>query len=430
MSSFIPEGANVICTNMTNGSPLQILRNHNTTVAYLSKKKPLLNRADRKISASFQCKNQSKFWGGLATLTAGIAVGALVVFAVAATVATGGLAGVAIAAAAETIASAALATGVVSAIASGVLGAATNSIVKHACDVTLGSPWMKDTWHKTVLLDKDNALLNISILQCSNGGMVSIILDKPTAMDAAKKISENNNEEIDEHYKSEFAIGVVTGVVITAMGASVVGVLVGGGIATYDYAHTQTDRQENETKHIESTHAEDVHTAQVEQGRYIGIAGVADVGDKSNEVRVDLVKEGTETAKQSEEMGEQAKYYREQTALRQSEGAPESSVASAKNAASMSGEAEETLATSAGNTLKSSKNLLTLLKGISWGKVAGGVGIGIAGAVVNFYIDDHYYEEEKDKQKETERVYRDDVLVDMRILSESKSNAGIFSKTQ
>lgn len=81
--SYVRHGTNVVCTNMTCGTPREIWRvDKDGNVINTASKLPLLNIDDKKISDTFVCKMPIKKWGGLLTFLAGVAVGALIVAAV------------------------------------------------------------------------------------------------------------------------------------------------------------------------------------------------------------------------------------------------------------------------------------------------------------------------------------------------------------
>jgi hypothetical protein len=152
---------------------------------------PILNTDDKKISDTFECQNPASLWGGFASLCLGIAVAALVV----ATVATGGLA------------LAAVSVGV-AACGCGIVGSGIGMYKTLTdCDAILNSQWK--LYHNTVKIEKANALLNLSILPCPNGGMVTIIMNPAIAIAAAQQISANNMAGIDQQLKSEFVIGFI-----------------------------------------------------------------------------------------------------------------------------------------------------------------------------------------------------------------------------
>jgi len=252
--SYVHEGANVICTNMTNGKPLQIGITRVSTVILASKKTPLLNVNDRKISDTFSCKVAGKFWGGLQILTAVIAVAALAV----ATVATGGLALVA--------------AGVMLAAAATSIGAGVTGLYKmaHDCDATLEGQWMLP--HGAVKIDKAKALLSQSLMNCPKGGVVSIIIDPVIALAAAKEITSNNNAEINAHLASQAVIGVIT----AATAFSPIGLLVAAPIAVYGYVDGENSKEEAAKKNLPIWRWSDVGDAAKTEGlvnQPLGVSG-------------------------------------------------------------------------------------------------------------------------------------------------------------
>lgn len=440
MSSFIAEGTNVICTNMTNGSPLKIGLHHTSNVMYKGKNEPLLNSLDKKISDTFNCKNTSKFWSGFATLALGIAAGALIVAAI---VVTGGAAGVILAAtvaATSTLAAGTAAVAIGAAAVFAVTGAYQTS---HACDLTLSSDWIKGTLHDKVLINKNSALLNISMISCKNGGVVSIVLDDEAAVDAAKEISKNNNEEIREHEKSEFFIGMVNGMAFTAF-PSLIGVLVGGSIVSYDYWHTQRDRSEDEANHVKKTKEEDIKGVALDNAKYLPTASTGDVTNEYKEIREKRIKnaehyeeQANETNAEASEMKSQADEFGKTAAEREATGASESSVQSAKLGQDISQRSSEELSEKAGGlaakseeAMASSRSAGNILKSVNWKNIGRGFGIGVAAAVTSYFIDDHYYEKEKDLQQETEKAGLEAMESDRKMLEKSKGAGQILSATK
>ncbi|QDP84758.1 DUF4280 domain-containing protein [Chryseobacterium sp. SNU WT5] len=223
--SYIPETTDVICTLMQKGPNKIGLGDRTSYVTHPGKTAPLLNGNDKKISESFQCKNASKFWGGLQTLCLGIAIGALVVLAVVGTVLTGGALAVLLVAVAGTL--------LVSASA-GVIG-----IYKtiHDCDVTKDAEW--SFLHNTVNIDGAKALLNRSVLNCSKGGKVTIIVDPVIAQSAADQIISNNENEVAAHMTSQFVMGLITG----ATSATPAALAVASPLAIYSYNNAESTEQ-------------------------------------------------------------------------------------------------------------------------------------------------------------------------------------------
>lgn len=223
--SYIPETTDVICTLMQKGPNKIGLGDRTSYVTHTGKTAPLLNGNDKKISESFQCKNASKFWGGLQTLCLGIAIGALVVLAVVGTVLTGGALAVLLVAVAGTL--------LVSASA-GVIG-----IYKtiHDCDVTKDSQW--SFLHGSVNIDGAKAVLNRSFINCNKGGKVTIIVDPVIAQSAAEQIINNNENEVAAHLTSQFVMGLITG----ATSATPAALAVSSPLAIYSYNNAESTEQ-------------------------------------------------------------------------------------------------------------------------------------------------------------------------------------------
>jgi hypothetical protein len=187
----------------------------------------VLNEGDRKLSAAFTCKNPLMFWGGLEALCAGLAVAALAV----AVVATGGLAAVAI--------------GVcVAACAGGVAAGVTALVKMNECDKCL-QQWQLP--HSHVSVEGKKALLQTSFLSCSNGGVITIVLDPVVAQSAAEKISSNNNKEVLLQMGSQFLEGIIA---IAANGnkfGGPAGLAVAAILAPIDYVRVE-NKKENDRK--------------------------------------------------------------------------------------------------------------------------------------------------------------------------------------
>ena len=204
--SYVRHGTNVVCTNMTCGTPREIWRvDKDGNVINTASKLPLLNIDDKKISDTFICKMPIKKWGGLLTFLAGVAVGALIVAAV---VATGGVGAVLLSAVAVEgwMVGAAIAVGTSAAIYAGYKGVKG---VAHDCDNTLGSSW--NLFHTDVLIEKKNALLNKSYMMCTTGGLINIIVNPEQAKKAALYITAMNAAEIYVQLDSKFIQGAIGG---------------------------------------------------------------------------------------------------------------------------------------------------------------------------------------------------------------------------
>ncbi|MBC9795075.1 PAAR-like protein [Sinomicrobium weinanense] len=332
--SYIPEGTEVICTMMQKG-PNKIGINRTSYVVHKSENAPLLNKLDKKISDSFQCKNASKFWGGLSTLCAGIAIGALVVAAVAATVLTGGAAAVFIVAAAGT------------ALVS--LGAGVTGLYKaaHDCDATLESQWQ--LLHETVNIDGEQAVLNRSFISCVKGGKVSLIVDPVIAKSAAEQIINNNENEVSAHLSSQFVMGLITG----AVSASPAALAVSSPLAIYSYNDAESKEQEQRAQ-------------QQERDPFLTRAGDAAKNEARNTtigLPGGFVENVNEVTKINRSVQSEMIEYGQQAVAREAAG----DVAGAANARL----AQDIASRSFQTPWKS------MLKGLGWGLAAGAVNFGI-----------------------------------------------------
>ena len=205
--SFIRQGTCVVCTNMTCSMPQKIgVTRAERYVMNTKANEPLLNIDDRKISASFCCRNPISFYGGLCALCVGICIG---VAFIAAVVFTGGVAAVAAAAFAAAKAALIFTGGVV-------VGSALAYAVDHDCDETLTCKW--ELPHEGVMIEGRPALLNQSYMDCSRGGKIMIILSEETAAKAAKYISSCNTNALWWQMGSQAVQGVLAGMTMAATG--------------------------------------------------------------------------------------------------------------------------------------------------------------------------------------------------------------------
>lgn len=247
--SYIPAGTDVICTEMTGGEPAQLGLTREAKVLYGKEKKPLLNICDKKLSCSLECRIKQTFFSGLGGLLIGLAAGALVVTFVIATAGAGAAVVGAAAAIATTATNVAFVTSMallVGGIAS--CGAATTyKYLANECDSSLEGEW--SLFHRKVYLEKSNALLERSILTCSKGGIVSLVMDHAKAVELAKMISKTNNEIRNKNFWSKTKQGFIgnganallAGFEGQASG-SVAAVIIGSGLSIYSYCTNDVDK--------------------------------------------------------------------------------------------------------------------------------------------------------------------------------------------
>ena len=247
--SYIPAGTDVICTEMTGGEPAQLGLTREAKVLYGKEKKTLLNICDKKLSCSLECRIKQTFFSGLGGLLIGLAAGALVVTFVIATAGAGAAVVGAAAAIATTATNVAFVTSMallVGGIAS--CGAATTyKYLANECDSSLEGEW--SLFHRKVYLEKSNALLERSILTCSKGGIVSLVMDHAKAVELAKMISKTNNEIGNKNFWSKTKQGFIgnganallAGFEGQASG-SVAAVIIGSGLSIYSYCTNDVDK--------------------------------------------------------------------------------------------------------------------------------------------------------------------------------------------
>lgn len=373
-ASYIPEKTCVVCTSMTVSKPLKLEHIHNGITYYRGESKAMLNIDDRKISQTFMCKNPQKFWGGLGAMLMGIAVGIVIGAAI---IGTAGAAAVVIAAIAVTT------------VAAGA-GMAVTGIVLAAndCDVIQTTKWK--LFHPKVNFDGKNALLQKSFLSCSKGGIVSIVPDPVKAQNFASTYADNNNAEVLKHFASQGIEGFITGV--TFLGSPIAAV-VGGGMGIYFYQKNESEGLDKQSKALtdlsleKSSFGDDVNS-QLAQEKYNQPTGIGiGVGEGANEVvKKQMVPINQTLNTEIAHLGTQA------TALE--------AEAAALSARGLSTQAAEVSARAANARL--AQDIASRSYRMPW-KISGwrglnlapniksftvGVGVGIAGAVVNFGIEE------------------------------------------
>lgn len=433
--SYVRHGTNVVCTNMTCGTPREIWRvDKDGNVINTASKLPLLNIDDKKISDTFVCKMPIKKWGGLLTFLAGVAVGALIVAAV---VATGGVGAVLLSAVAVEgwMVGAAIAVGTSAAIYAGYKGVKG---VAHDCDNTLGSSW--NLFHTDVLIEKKNALLNKSYMLCTTGGTINIIVNPEQAKEAALRISEMNTAEIYAQLESKFIQGAISGLTgganPFALALSVgfyTGALNFGG---FDFSETDKSNQKSDSignlKNTGTTTGVGTGESVVESSITTRVkankAGVgeaaridAQVASKTGEANMkglESLAYGTQAADASAD----AATWGSQVATRTSNGASATSIASAELAEQMYKESSEELMHKAAQAALEQQDILAEAASIQGGKTAAvkaaktgawkdgfknfgkSLGLGLAGAAVGYAVDEGSNWVERKLETETGRI--------------------------
>ena len=417
--SYVRHGTNVVCTNMTCGTPREIWRvDKDGNVINTASKLPLLNIDDKKISDTFVCKMPIKKWGGLLTFLAGVAVGALIVAAV---VATGGVGAVLLSAVAVEgwMVGAAIAVGTSAAIYAGYKGVKG---VAHDCDNTLESSWTK--YHNDVFIEKKNALLNRSYMFCTTGGRIDIIVNPEQAKKAALYITAMNVAEIYVQLKSKFiqgAIGGLTG------GANPFALVLSVGFYTgalnfggFDFSETDKSNQKPDPignlKNTGTTTGVGTGESVVESSITTRVkankAGVgeaaridAQVASKTGEAHMKGL-ESFAYGAQAADASAEAATWGSQVATRTSNGASATSIASAELVEQMYKESSEELMHKSVQAALEQQDVLAEAATIKGGKTAAviaaktgawkdgfknfgkSLGLGLAGAAVGYAVDE------------------------------------------
>lgn len=435
--SYIREGTNVVCTNMTCGTPQLLLRGaQNGLVINKSSDNPVLNIDAKKISAPFACKMATKVWGGLQSFLLGVAVGAVAVFLVAATIVTCGAALPAIIGAiAITSEAVALTSIAVGGLAAGYAEHKKQEELEHDCDVTMESDWFKP--HDEVLIEKKKALRNRSYMLCNTGGTINIILDPEVAKAAAAYISKMNSLEIQEQENNKFLQGVVSGL---TGGATPIALAISVGLYTgaLDFLNFWNDDSLGETRTSNNDKSPSGNSVKNSVGTNVYGSGVGGGADNAVSTGVDAHKAGAEKGaeidsqissktaeanKQAEKAIENklgamethtaAEEWGKEAGRRASSGASSSSVESAKTAEGMLGRTSEEYGKRTTQAVKNQAEILAEKTTLEEGKDAAvnaakrgawkegakkfgmALGVGLAGGVVNYFIEDNGNDKEQ-----------------------------------
>lgn len=429
--SYIREGTNVVCTNMTCGTPQLLVRGaQNGLVINKSSDKPVLNIDAKKISAPFACKMATKVWGGLQSLLLGVAVGAAAIFLVAATIVTCGAALPAIIGAiAITSEAVALTSIAVGGLAAGYAEHKKQEGLEHDCDVTEQSTWA--SFHPEVYIEDRNALLNKSKMACKIGGTINIILDPEVAKAAAAYISKMNSLEIQEQEDNKFWQGFVSGL---TGGATPIALAISVGLYTgaLDFLNFWNDDSLGETRTSNSDDPPFENSVKNSVGTNVygsGVGGGADnavsagikahkVGaEEGAEIDLQISSKTAEANKQAEKAIENklgamethtaAEEWGKEAGRRASSGASSSSVESAKTAEGMLGRTSEEYGKRSTEAVTKQAEILAEKTTLEEGKDAAvnaakrgawkdgaknfgmGLGVGLAGGLANYFIEDN-----------------------------------------
>ncbi|WP_315357725.1 hypothetical protein, partial [Prevotella denticola] len=147
--------------------------------------------------------------------------------------------------------------------------------------------------------EKANAILERSFLTCQKGGIVSLVMSHEKALELSKKISDSNKKILELNYYSNLSQGFI-GAAANAFKASgagdVAGLIIGSGLAVYDYVSGADDNYRNQNmknqqeyayKYLKGEDAElkaDGGIVKVETIRDVGVSVVLGAGESSASV--------------------------------------------------------------------------------------------------------------------------------------------------
>ena len=420
--SYIPAGTDVICTEMTGGVPAQLGLTREAKVLYGKEKKPLLNICDKKLSCSLQCRIKQSFFSGLAGLLVGLAVGAL---AVALVVMTAGAGTVIV----GTALAAALALDVAGGVALG--ASAYYRYLANECDDSLNGQW--SLFHSKVYLEKSNALLERSILTCSKGGVVSLVMDHVKAVELAKMISKTNDKIASKNMWSKFKQGLIgnganalLGGFEGQAGGAVAAIVIGSGLSVYSYCTSDVDNYRDSNVQKQNDYAKIALETDDDQA---SISTNHDVFTKSDGVAVTSVGAGGIVASGGETVLNVTTRNKElsQEAMKQSEKALEQVLKGNQQAANEAyKEAGKILGKQQGVNLNSFKAIFTGRTPVFKYNVHNGafIGAGLAIGVLSAMWNNHI---EGDDNMEENELYKVMIRAIITARKEGKNTVSIVS---
>ena len=385
--NIIYQDVNIVCTNMTSGVPQQIGCEPQPRFEIMrSGDSPMLTCRDCKISSTFICKLPRSMSAGLLSFLAGVVIAVAVLAFV---VFTGGVGAAAIGAfmlgAASTTAATSMLIGAAVVAGTTVIAASITYGYqsKHDCDVVLGMSW--SIYHQSILVQGQHAIIDQSILECPRGGLITLIMDKGIAQEAASMISASNKEQIWEEVKSQFFQGLIGGL---TGGANPVSLTISCSCYMINWWGKK------------SHHAEIYQDLDYEESSVVDTTGkVIDTGHELYETGKDDL-----AARQTIKKAQANAVAQDKGAARLSEKATQSGTkASIKHANIQKGVAEK--ANAAVKKAKINR----------WTKLARGlgqVGLGLAGGLLSGKVADYYNKKETDMEVDVLRQLSQEIRKD------------------
>ena len=373
-------GTNIVCTNMTCGSPQKIGCEEQPRFEQYraTDPAPILTYKDTKISACFECRVPKSFAKGimynLLGLLVGVAAVVAVVVAVALVIGTGGLAGVAMGAVGFLVGESLGLAAIIAAGTAVITGIAYGYSQKHDCDVVSGMSW--DIYHQSIQVKGEYTIVDRSLLECPRGGLIAIIMDDTIAQETASMLTSANKEIISKKSESEFWQGVVGG---ATGGLNPISLGISSAFHFFDWYTANSHHKEMYSNQAYSDNIITENSNDIQSGAGLVKDGVTTYKD---------LKSSYETVKNiSEDIIAQKRGLERLTQVAITKGT-KAATKHAKNQQKVvekliSKEAEE-----AGNGLK------------KFGKNMAGLALGVIGGIVATKIADTYDEELKLKEKD------------------------------
>ena len=131
--------------------------------------------------------------------------------------------------------------------AAGVIAGATLALTaitygykqENDCDVVSCMTW--DAYHRNIKVGGNYVIVDRSLLECPQGGLITIIMDDAIAQEAASMLTAANKEIISKKCESEFWQGMVSG---ATGGQNPVSLTISSGFHFYDWFTAKSHHKE------------------------------------------------------------------------------------------------------------------------------------------------------------------------------------------
>ena len=239
-------GTNIVCTNMTCGVPRKIgcIEQPRFEQYRATDPTPIMTYKDTKISACFECRLTKSFALGILSnlggMLLGLAAAVLVVAAVGVlVVGTGGLGALALGTVGFLVGESLVAAGVIAGATLALTAITYGYKQENDCDVVSSMTW--DAYHRNIKVGGNYVIVDRSLLECPQGGLITIIMDDAIAQEAASMLTAANKEIISKKCESEFWQGMVSG---ATGGLNPVSLTISSGFHFYDWFTAKSHHKE------------------------------------------------------------------------------------------------------------------------------------------------------------------------------------------